>query len=183
MSQYDFGSKIASIRFHKSVTNSEVSEVSFQIVSQPHSPLRMCISVSRTDPKLPPKSRVNCSLLSVEAACRTAWFAQRSYSNSSCTSSLFIAIADLPLTQSYTGPRFFERDRDAVRQPRASQTPSIQKTLKPRTPAPGRARCAAKGAPKCAFSPIGCCFYSTPFRKIPFAIRGTPSRDARTESC
>src|SRR5579872_4524780 len=105
ISQYAFGSNVTPIRSHNSVTNSEVSADSFQIVSQPHSPLTMCTSVSRTEAKLPPKSRVNCSPLNVEAACRTLWFAQRSYSKSSWISSLFIVIADLPCARSYLAGR------------------------------------------------------------------------------
>src|SRR5271156_980265 len=63
-----------------SVTNAELGDGSFQHVSQPHSLPTMCTSVSRTEPKLPPRSRVNSSALSVEAACKTLLFAQRSYS-------------------------------------------------------------------------------------------------------
>src|SRR6476646_1144841 len=54
--------------------------VSFQYASQTHSPPMMWTSVSRTERKLPPRSRVNCSALSSETACKTLLFAQRSYS-------------------------------------------------------------------------------------------------------
>src|ERR1700722_18960811 len=94
------------MRPHNSVTNAEVSDASFQIVSQPHSPLTMCTSVSRTEPKLPPRSRVNCSTLSADAACRTLLFAHRSYSNKSWMSSLFMATLDPLCAQSYLAARF-----------------------------------------------------------------------------
>jgi hypothetical protein len=72
-----------SCRVHKSVKKAEPGDASFQYVSQPHSPPRMWTSVSLTERKLPPRSRVNCSLLSAETARKTRWFAQRSYSKSS----------------------------------------------------------------------------------------------------
>src|ERR1700704_2823813 len=75
-----FGGNRAPSRVHKSVTKAELREGSFQIVSQPHSPPIMCTSVSRTERKLPPRSRVNSSTLRVETACKTLLFAQRSYS-------------------------------------------------------------------------------------------------------
>jgi hypothetical protein len=53
---------------------------SFQYASEPHSPPMMCTSVSRTEWKLPPNSRVNCSALSAETARKILLFAQRSYS-------------------------------------------------------------------------------------------------------
>jgi hypothetical protein len=59
-------------RVHKSVTKTELGDGSFQIVSQPHSPPIMCTSVSRTERKLPPRSRVNSSTLRVETACKTS---------------------------------------------------------------------------------------------------------------
>jgi hypothetical protein len=37
----------------------------------------MCTSVSRTERKLPLRSRVNCSAVSAEAACKTLLFAQK----------------------------------------------------------------------------------------------------------
>src|SRR5580693_54958 len=70
----------ASCRVHKSVTKAELGNDSFQYVSQPHSPPMMCTSVSRTERKLPLRSRVNSSALRVETACKTLLFAQRSYS-------------------------------------------------------------------------------------------------------
>ena len=52
-------------------------------LTQPHSLRIMYIRVSRTETKLPPRSRVNCSGLSAEAACKTLPLAHRSYSYSS----------------------------------------------------------------------------------------------------
>jgi hypothetical protein len=69
----------ASRRIPKSVKKAELWDASFQYASQPHSSPMMCTSVSRTERKLPPRSRVNCSALSAETACKTLLFAQRSY--------------------------------------------------------------------------------------------------------
>jgi hypothetical protein len=73
-----FGGNRAPSRVHKSVTKVELREGSFRIVSHPPSPPIMCTSVSRTERKLPPRSRVNSSTLRVETACKTPLFAQRS---------------------------------------------------------------------------------------------------------
>src|SRR5262249_24290807 len=80
---------------HKSARNAELGDDSFQYVSQLHSLPMIWMSVSRTERKLPPRSRVNCSASSVEAACKTLLFAQRSYSKSSSMSSLFMAMPGL----------------------------------------------------------------------------------------
>jgi hypothetical protein len=51
----------ASWRAPKPVRKAEPGDGSCQYLSQPHSPPMMCTSVSRTERKLPPRSRVNCS--------------------------------------------------------------------------------------------------------------------------
>src|SRR5256885_16437843 len=75
-----FGLNRVSWRVHKSVRKAELGDGSIQYVSQVDSLPTMCTSVSRTERKLPPRSRVNSSALRVEAACKTLLFAQRSYS-------------------------------------------------------------------------------------------------------
>jgi hypothetical protein len=64
----------------KSVNTAGLWDGILQYASQIHSPPTMCTSVSRTERKLPPRSRVKASVLSAEAACKTLLFAQRSYS-------------------------------------------------------------------------------------------------------
>ena len=63
------------------------------ILKPSHSPAKMCARVSRTDEKLPPRSRVNCSLLSPEQARNTRLFAQRSYSYSKSMSVFVTGVA------------------------------------------------------------------------------------------
>ena len=71
------GSNRASRRALRSDKKAGLWDGSFQYASQIHSPPRMCTSVSRTERRRPPRSRVNCSGLSLEAALNTLVFAQR----------------------------------------------------------------------------------------------------------
>src|SRR5260370_29747553 len=66
-----YGLNRASCRVHESVTKAELGDGSFQHVSQVLSAPTMCTNVSRTERKLPPRSRVNSSALRVETACKT----------------------------------------------------------------------------------------------------------------
>jgi len=99
----------ASCRAHKSVKKARLWDGSFQYASQPHSPPMMFTSVSRTERKLPRRSRENCPGVSAETTRKSLLFAHWWYSQSKRTSSLVTA----PLRLWNLGlRRLFSKTRD-----------------------------------------------------------------------
>jgi len=88
----DCGANSASLFARSSESSSALRGGSCQYRSQIHSPPKMCTSVLRTDPKPPPRSFVNCSIVSADPHFNTRSFAQRSYSKSSSIWFLFIGV-------------------------------------------------------------------------------------------
>src|SRR5215467_2619091 len=101
----DCGANSASLFARSSESSSALRGGSCQYRSQIHSPPKMCASVLRTDRKPPPRSFVNCSIVSADPHFNTRAFAQRSYSKSSSMWFLFIGVKPQAAEQCDKSPR------------------------------------------------------------------------------